>query len=96
MKDLLNYIVSNLVTKPKAVSVDEQTEGTDISFTLTVDPEDMGLIIGKGGQTIRAIRKLLTVRAIAENVRVNLQLSEPTGAPEEIAASSDIKSESSQ
>ena len=80
MKDLLNYIVSNLVTKPKAVSVDEQTEGTDISFTLTVDPEDMGLIIGKGGQTIRSIRKLLTVRAIAENVRINLQLVDPQGS----------------
>ena len=37
----------------------------------------MGLVIGKGGQTIHAIRKILTVRAIAENVRVNLQLNEP-------------------
>lgn len=77
MKDLLNFIVTNLVTKPDAVSIDEQSEGGDVSLNLTVDPEDMGLIIGKNGQTIRAIRKLLTVRAIAENVRVNLQLSEP-------------------
>ena len=79
MKDLLNYIVTNLVTKPEAVLIDEQKDGTDITYNLTVDPEDMGLIIGKGGQTIRAIRKLLTVRAIAENIRVNLQLSEPAG-----------------
>lgn len=77
MKDLLNFIVTSLVTKPEAVSIDEQREDGMLNLNLTVDPSDMGLIIGKSGQTIRAIRKLLTVRAIAENVRVNLQLTEP-------------------
>ena len=77
MKDLLNFIVTSLVTKPEAVQIDEQKSNGEINLNLTVDPSDMGLIIGKGGQTIRAIRKLLTVRGIAENVRVNLQLAEP-------------------
>ncbi len=77
MKDLLDYIVKNLVTKPKEIAIEEQTENGNINLTLSVDPSDMGIIIGKNGQTIRAIRKLLTVRAIAENVRVNLQLNEP-------------------
>lgn len=77
MKDLLEFIVTNLVSKPEAVKIDEQTENGNVNLNLTVDPSDMGLVIGKGGQTIRAIRKLLTVRAIAENVRVNLQLTEP-------------------
>lgn len=77
MKDLLNFIVTSLVSKPELVAIDEQSEDGNVNFILTVDPSDMGLIIGKSGQTIRAIRKLLTVRAIAENVRVNLQLSEP-------------------
>lgn len=78
MKDLLNFIVTSLVTKPETVKIDEQLDNGDINLTLTVDPSDMGLIIGKNGQTIRSIRKLLTVRAIAENVRVNLQLVEPS------------------
>lgn len=77
MKDLLNFIVTSLVTKPEAVKIDEQNENGNVNINLIVDPSDMGLIIGKGGQTIRAIRKLLTVRAIADNVRVNLQLTEP-------------------
>ncbi len=77
MKDLLNFIVTSLVTKPEDIAIDEQKEDGNITLNLTVDPSDMGIIIGKGGQTIRAIRKLLTVRAIAENVRVNLQLTEP-------------------
>lgn len=77
MKELLEFIVTSLVSKPEAVSVDEQTDGGNVNLNLTVDPSDMGLIIGKNGQTIRAIRKLLTVRAIAENIRINLQLVEP-------------------
>lgn len=80
MNDLLNFIAKSLVTKPDAVLVTEQKDDGNVNLTLKVDTEDMGLIIGKGGQTIRAIRKLLTVRAIAENVRVNLQLAEPEGS----------------
>lgn len=77
MKELLEYIVTNLVSKPEAVKIEEAKNNGEVNLNLTVDPEDMGLIIGKSGQTIRAIRKLLTVRAIAEAVRVNLQLTEP-------------------
>lgn len=84
MKDLLLYIVTSLVTKPEAVAIDEQTEEGNVNLNLTVDPSDMGMIIGKSGQTIRSIRKLLTVRAIAENVRINLQLTEPPGAVPQI------------
>ncbi len=79
MKELLEFIVNSLVTKPEAIQIDEQTDDGNVNLNLTVDPSDMGLIIGKNGQTIRAIRKLLTVRAIAENVRVNLTLVEPEG-----------------
>lgn len=86
MKDLLNFIVTSLASNPDAVSIDEQNDDGNVNLFLTVDPADMGLIIGKGGQTIRAIRKLLTVRAIAENVRVNLQLSEPAGEQAAISA----------
>lgn len=83
MKDLLKFIVTSIVTKPKSVQIDEEVSEDGISLNLTVDPSDMGIIIGKGGQTIRAIRKLLTVRAIAENVRVNMQLNDPEGQKEE-------------
>lgn len=79
MKDLLNYIVTSIVSKPEEVHIDEFIEAGTVNLNLSVDPSDMGLVIGKNGQTIRSIRKLLTVRAIAENVRVNLQLVEPAG-----------------
>ena len=77
MKDLLSFIVKSIVTKPEALNIEEDNQEGTVNLTLTVDPSDMGLIIGKGGQTIKSIRKLLIVRAMAENVRVNLQLTEP-------------------
>ncbi len=81
MKDLVEYIAKSIVSKPDAVIVEEkETEPGVVELTLTVDPEDMGLIIGKGGQMIKAIRRLLTVRAMAEQVRVNLALAEPPGS----------------
>ena len=47
MKDLLNFIVQSLVTKPESVTIDEQRQNGDVSLNLTVDPTDMGLIIGR-------------------------------------------------
>lgn len=78
MKELLEYIVKNIVSKPEAVGIDEETSADTINLNLTVDPGDMGMVIGKSGQTIRAIRKILIARAMAENsnLRVNLVLQE--------------------
>ncbi|KKS70063.1 hypothetical protein A3A14_02140 [Candidatus Daviesbacteria bacterium RIFCSPLOWO2_01_FULL_43_38] len=78
MKDLLDYIVKSLASKPDAVQITEETEGDTVNLSLSVAPEDMGMVIGKSGQTIRSIRKLLIARAMAENsnLRVNLNLVE--------------------
>lgn len=77
MQELLEYIVKNLVSKPDEVKIEQISEDGVVNFNLTVSPDDMGLIIGKSGQTIRAIRRLLVARAMAEgNVRVNLNLQE--------------------
>lgn len=83
MKDLLNFIITSIVTKPDEVKIEEELSEGNVDLILTVDPSDMGIVIGKNGQTIRAIRKLLAVRAIAENVRVNMQLNDPEGQKEE-------------
>jgi uncharacterized protein len=76
MRELLEYIVKSLVKNTDAIKIDEQIIDHEINLTLSVDPSDMGMIIGKSGQTIKAIRKLLIARAMAENVKVNLMLDE--------------------
>ena len=78
MKDLLDYLVKSLVSKPDEVKIEDRNDEAGLTYTLTVSPEDMGMVIGKGGQTIRSLRKMLTARAMAENAnqRVYLNLSE--------------------
>lgn len=74
MRDLAEYIIKQLVTKPEEVEVTEEESQEGITVFVKVAQEDMGLVIGKAGATIKAIRKILTIRAIADRVRVNIRL----------------------
>ncbi len=78
MKELVEYIVKQIVIHPDDVAVEEVNDNGLLNLTLTVNSEDMGIVIGKSGQTIKSIRKLLISKAIVDNVRVNLALSEPS------------------
>ncbi len=93
MKDLVEYIVKGIVNHPDDVQVSEDNRGSEIYLTLNVNPEDMGIVIGKSGQTIKAIRKILTVRAMADNIRVYLQLGEPDGQKENFQEASPDETE---
>lgn len=76
MRELIDYIVKNLVTNPEAVQLQDTEEDGAQIFILKVDPKDMGIVIGKAGQTIKAIRKLVAVRAMHEGIRAYLRLDE--------------------
>ncbi len=77
MKDLLTYLVTSIVERPEAVKIEEtQTPEGFVNLKLTVAPEDMGMVIGKGGRIIRALRNLARVKAIKEGKRVNVELTE--------------------
>lgn len=88
MKDIVEYIVKQFVSSPDGVEVSEEMQDGMLKILLKVSPEDMGLTIGKSGQTIKAIRRLLTVKAISDNIRVNLELidSNPLPQEQEVAA----------
>ena len=76
MKDLLEFIVKSLVSQPKEVEIKEEEKEGDINLDLKVAEEDMGLIIGRQGRIIKAIRNLLKTRALIEKKRVQLILEE--------------------
>ena len=77
MKDLLHYLVTSIVEQPEAVKIEKtETEGGFVNLQITVAPEDMGMVIGKGGRIIRALRNLVRVKAIKEGKRVNVELTE--------------------
>lgn len=77
MKDTLLFIVSSIVDNTDAVSVEEQAGENDIiNFVVTVAKEDMGKVIGKEGKVIRSIRNIMKIKAMKENVRINISLAE--------------------
>lgn len=77
-KLFLENTVRDIVEYPDAVSVESRTDEMGVLLTLTVDPSDMGKVIGKEGNTAKAIRTLLRIVGLRENARVNMKISEPS------------------
>lgn len=78
-QEFLEFVVKALVDNPDAVKTDRKVDEMGVLITLKVDPADMGKIIGRAGQTAKAIRSLLRVVGIKNNARVNLKIEEPEG-----------------
>ena len=79
-KDFLEYIVKSIVDNPDAVEVERTVDERGVLVTLTVDPKDMGMVIGRQGSTAKAVRTLLRVVGARNNARVNLKINEPEGS----------------
>lgn len=74
--ELISYIVVNLVEHPDEVTVDiANRQGRDI-YQVRVHQDDLGKVIGKGGQTARAMRVLLMAVSAKTNQRIGLEIVE--------------------
>lgn len=78
-KEFLEYIVKGLVDNPDKVVIERTVDEMGVLLSLTVDPADMGKIIGRSGNTAKAIRILLRIVGMKNNSRVNLKINEPEG-----------------
>lgn len=77
MKDTLQFIVTSIVDDPEAVSIDAQeNEEGILNLVVTVAKDDMGKVIGKEGKVIRSIRNIMKIKAMKENIRINISLAE--------------------
>lgn len=90
-QEFVEYIVKAIVDSPEKVKVERKVDEMGVLIELTVDPTDMGKIIGKEGRTAKSIRTLLRVLGAKNNARVNLKIIEPEGGRGPIA--SDEKTE---
>ena len=82
-KVFLEYVVKALVDNPNDVKIDRTVDEMGVLITLTVNPADMGKIIGRMGNTAKAIRTLLRIIGMKNNARVNLKINEPVGGMRE-------------
>ncbi len=77
MRELIEYIATQLVEDQDQVSVKEYEDGGLVRIELKVAKDDMGRVIGKGGRVANSIRVLLRVAAARESKRATLDIVEP-------------------
>ncbi|MBE3577376.1 MAG: KH domain-containing protein [Limnochordales bacterium] len=94
MKELLELIARSLVTQPEAVRVQEDRRDRQCRLRLQVAPEDMGKVIGRGGQIARAIRLVMRAAAVHEGVSLRVDIGDAPG--EEEQAEGDVGTEQVQ
>lgn len=75
MKDLLEFLVKGITGKDD-FTIKEDQEGDRSDFSIQISPDVFGMVIGKGGKTIRAIRNLVKVRATLEKKGINVSVVE--------------------
>ena len=84
----LDFVIRALVEHPDDVKITRTVDEMGVLMTLDVNREDMGKIIGREGNTAKAIRTLLRVVGMKNNARVNLKINEPEGGKRSESASS--------
>ena len=78
-KQFLESLVKSLVDHPETVNINRTVDEMGVLLTLDVHADDMGKIIGRSGNTAKAIRTLLRVVGMKHDARVNLKINEPEG-----------------
>ncbi len=81
-QQFIEYIVKSLVGNPDAVVIERKIDEKGVLLTLTVDPEDLGRVIGKRGATAQSMRNLLRALGTKQEARFNLKIVD-NGEPRE-------------
>ena len=79
-QQFVEYVIKSLVNKPDEVEVSRKVDEMGVLIEVKVNPEDMGLLIGRAGSTAKAIRTLARIIGMRNNARVNLRIVEPEGS----------------
>ncbi len=83
----LEHVVKSLVDYPDDVHIVRTVDEMGVLLTLDVNAQDMGKVIGRAGNTAKAIRTLLRVVGMKNNARVNLKVNEPQGGSAHVSSS---------
>jgi len=86
-QQFIEFVVKSLVGKPEAVQVERRIDEKGVLLELTVDPEDLGRVIGKRGTTAQSLRTLLRALGTKNDARYNLKIVD-NGEPHTSSASS--------
>lgn len=88
-QQFIEYIVKSLVGNPDDVAVERIIDEKGVLLTLTVNPEDLGRVIGKRGVTAQSLRTLLRALGTKNNARYNLKIVNNDDEHDQYSVSSD-------
>jgi predicted RNA-binding protein YlqC (UPF0109 family) len=71
---LVRYVVTSLVDMPDAVSIECNDSDNSIAFEVTLDPSDVGKVIGRQGRIIKAIRTLARAAGSSDDKQVEVEI----------------------
>lgn len=99
-QQFIEYIVKSLVANPDDVVVERKIDEKGVLLTLTVNPEDLGRVIGKRGATAQSMRTLLRALGTKQEARFNLKITDngiekPERTEDEKYAENDVAEEKS-
>lgn len=97
-QQFIEFVVKSLVNNPDAVEVARTIDEKGVLLELTVDPEDLGRVIGKRGATAQSLRTLLRALGTKNDARYNLKIVDngevPPPRPQQSASASDSPADS--
>lgn len=93
-QQFVEFVVKSLVSKPDEVKIERTIDEKGVLLELTVDPEDLGRVIGKRGGTAQSIRTLLRALGTKNDARYNLKIVDNGPAPEDRKPRDNKKDES--
>src|ERR1700754_4330967 len=98
-QEFVEFVVKSLVSQPDKVQVERRIDEKGVLLELTVDPEDLGRVIGKRGATAQSLRTLLRALGTKNDARYNLKIVDngvagprPSHAPKEEDSATDDSS----
>lgn len=79
MEEYLIAIVKPLLSVPESLVVVKTSDDLGVLLTVNIAREDMGHIIGKDGQNILSIRKIIGMYGMRNNAKISIKINEPVG-----------------
>lgn len=77
-QEILEKILERLVNNPQDIKVQRLIDEMGVLLKIKLHPQDMGLVIGRKGETIKAIKTIVKAIGTKNHARVNIKIEEPT------------------
>lgn len=77
--EYLEYILKGLVSHPEDVKIEKTVDPMGVLLSVTLNPEDMGKVIGRNGNTAHSVREIMKVYGMMKKQRISMKIIDPAG-----------------